>query len=337
MIEATSFSVEAAYDLSQDFITGILYDGTDAKIHYSNPINIGIFSGNINKFELFSSGFTQSNSGVLNAKNIRFEDQSLLVTDAKAHITNQLGELKINTNLNQINYFDGIIDTGALSIGNLSLDTVHSLVGDTNFFKNINVGLRTIKVKELTLPNLNLDLQNAHFDFLHDENNLEILGIGNIGSFDLILNDQYHGGIKNAKYQFRADLLDSAVGTTVKSSGKLEISSGPDVHLSFDVRSEVDVTTSILNCLKIFCAPITLDAAYQLDVNGEIISGKVDCGSLACGNSLLRHKISTDNSNKLFIELAKTKIINPIPLAILYNQILSGKKIGNGHEIIFSF
>lgn len=335
--DASAFSIQATYNPNKEVISQIFYNGEDAETHNKNSIKIGTFAGNFNELQLYNSISTQENLGVLKATNIRFEEQSLVATGANARITNNFGQLTINTNIDQLNYLDRSIDTGDLNIEKLSLETVHSLAGDANFFGDNNEVLRTIKVEALTLPDLNLYLPNAHLDFLYGENNLEILGVGDIGPFDLILKNQYQGRISDSKYQFRANLVNLGAGTLVKSSGKLEISSNPVVQLDFEFRSEVQVETSILNCIRILCAPITLDAAYQFDVNGETISGQVDCGSVTCGNSVLRHKIFTNNSNNLFNEVAKTKIINPIPLAIFYNQILSGKKIGNGHEIIFSF
>ena len=95
----------------------------------------------------------------------------------------------------------------------------------------------------------------------------------------------------------------------------------------------MDDPEQLLECVSALCQPDDFSLSYQINFGDESIIGQSLCLRTPCEISKMSHEILTTNTLKVFDEINKTMILNPLTSLSLYGVLSAGEKVGQGHKI----
>ena len=117
-------------------------------------------------------------------------------------------------------------------------------------------------------------------------------------------------------------------------TSRLTLDFGGNPVSSASIGSDIDFRGyDVAQCLRSICSEITHKINYELEVSNEKIKGYSECSSLSCSESSSRHRLETLNTEKFMSNLVQTSMVNPVLTALLFAELLSGKKTHHGHMI----
>ena len=72
-----------------------------------------------------------------------------------------------------------------------------------------------------------------------------------------------------------------------------------------------------------------------ISANGQNLNINIYCQTINCRDELDLRQIVTDNTKEFFTNLQQENFLNPLFLSYIYNIVLKGSKIGDGHMVRF--
>ena len=168
------------------------------------------------------------------------------------------------------------------------------------------------------------------------------LSFPNEGSFVTQVEGKMASAILSIDRQFIGDLSghNFVFSSTISTDSSLPTYSC-DFKLSLDIVDELVLEGDLVlrssdrlfspNCYNGKCNLGLVGANYQLRVSDQAIFGESSCTQTFCQLNSLRHQLKTSNSEAFFARLSSSGIINPVFVFMLFGEITSGQKIGDGH------
>ena len=83
------------------------------------------------------------------------------------------------------------------------------------------------------------------------------------------------------------------------------------------------------------CPVSDLALIYDINPHNESMTGVFRCSKLPCDSVHMGHSIKTKDTVLFFESASASGVFNPIFLAFLYRNLLTGEKIGEGHSFQF--
>ena len=215
--------------------------------------------------------------------------------------------------------------------------------------RDLNITFDLDESREFTMGNLRLEADsvktpaNNFLDNQFEVDNLSLnLSFPNEGSFVTQVEGKMASAILSIDRQFIGDLSghNFVFSSTISTDSSLPTYSC-DFKLSLDIVDELVLEGDLVlrssdrlfspNCYNGKCNLGLVGANYQLRVSDQAIFGESSCTQTFCQLNSLRHQLKTSNSEAFFARLSSSGIINPVFVFMLFGEITSGQKIGDGH------
>ena len=121
------------------------------------------------------------------------------------------------------------------------------------------------------------------------------------------------------------------------ASAKVEFNNPELSHIagSANLEGKIKQPSTTTDCNLLSCWLSDFNSRYRISLGHESFYGESSCfgNEHHCLLASMAHKISTTDTIKVFDELNRSKILNPLTSIFLYGAISSGRKVGRGHEI----
>ena len=182
-----------------------------------------------------------------------------------------------------------------------------------------------------TIHKVDGHFESREFEFLSTSLNATLESIGvNIG-------DTYYGKLPTSTFQTEVKL--NLQNNSLTSSSELRLNSIEKQKITglANLIVELDGNNFLSECFLSNCPVSKINLEYGAIFDEERIDGKSYCNSQPCNFRNLLHNVRTSNTVKVFQALSLSDTLSPLVLAYLYSELLSGDKLGQGHELNFSF
>jgi len=334
---------------SSDFITVQNIYGSGSL----NLRNLNLKNFDVSGFDLASLGYLKLNApsfsgsikGLQFDTNINLEsiedlefmvpDLNLLPQNYKAH------DLSMNFNLSKdlgylkIDISDVSGENKNTSASNVELSASLSSLDFSGWDKI------TLQIGSLSLPNTPYlasenNLQN--FSTVIEKNLREELILssqGDFGHFELVNQGNFLVDLSGSKLTFEASILPKKEASGFLSSRViLRSMSQPSVLLDGEVEALIS-GADYTSCIKNAACLSKIWSKYKLEIEGNKLIGYWNCQFPSCYELGAEHTVESENTDKFFQSAIKSQIFNPFALSVIYGNISSGQKTGNGH--LFKF
>ena len=312
-----------------DTENGVLHDlsfaFSDSRLGFNGDWSIGSFIGGADTLSLDRPIGQQAL--VLNVlaeeiNGVRFENtyrlsKLSLTLNVKRNFTEFMG--KIN---------DFYLEDTKNHIGSI---TAEGSVSHKNFLKNATIDFYNGKF-ENNFPNfsrITTDISGTKAGVYNFEVNGETI------QKDFNTSARYIGTLPATKLDLNFSVDNSLSNIQGASEIKFNASEKSDISATLEFNLVSESGHSFVTCSMISCRFSGIDIDYTLLVDREWIKGWSRCTLEVCDLKQLENFLKTSDTVTFFTKINNEKILNPIVSAYLYSIIASGRRHGNGHEVIF--
>lgn len=158
---------------------------------------------------------------------------------------------------------------------------------------------------------------------------------GVISDLQLFNNGQFIGRLDNFDFNSGIQANKNHSGWKINQSNYLSSKKSPDLALESNIEFQANETTNFIACLSIFCDFTNLATNFQLIIDDHVAVMTASCHTYPCDDGATG-VVSTSDTISIFNALSDTKIFNPFFVALVFSELSRGRKLGSGHELIFS-
>ena len=170
-----------------------------------------------------------------------------------------------------------------------------------------------------------------------NKNNLDygLLADGKFIEGDLMANDFPFIKLGNLNFKVSSTyLLKSELSSELTIDVAFVSESDHPFRLNAELTAEVS-NNNLFNCMQADCPVSDLALIYDIIPHKESMTGVFSCSKLPCNSVNTEHSIKTTDTVLFFESASASGVFNPIFLAFLYRNLLTGEKIGEGHLFRF--
>ena len=290
----------------------------------SMDLSVSELGGSLDSLS-FKTPFTeQDNTFKLFGENLEENSTNIFVNKFKTAITNNTGFLSFETEAIKL-----VSPNQKFSIENLTLNTNYS-INELELLSPLKVDFENIKISEPSS-----EIEFAQLIINDVMGNPEMDFSGQINRSNIVVNSKYFATLGLTDFEAKFTMTDTESGESLKGQGDIYFNVMPEFSIVVGMALDLPGVARAELCIINRCELENLKIDYDANVGGSSIKGFVRCAEKNCINKGSRHRVITSDTNLVFANLAKTSIFNPVILATIYSQMLSGKEIASGHELNF--
>ena len=297
----------------------------------------------LNGLQLKSSNFQGSisnwhylNKDLIFPKNVFFESPEVSLLNEKIYFSNvslkvDLYDSTLDLKITSDQFKDNNNDYLANAfVANLILDS----------YKPNNIEKLGLYVGKLNLPGSPFWGQSEVADlsiniFKNSDLNYDLSGNGKLKDVEFQVNDFPIAKLADANFMI-ASKYRSSEDVNAELITELALETNDNSYISLDAVAKLDITENeLVKCLEPTCSFSNFSLSYDLFAEKYALSGSLNCGKFPCASNAVEHKLQTKNTASFFDKASNSRIFNPVFLAFVYRNLLSGQKIGEGHSFSF--
>lgn len=328
-------SITGDFYFLENLMENIEFAFLGARSNNAFSTSAGVINGNITKYNFLLSVSEQENSATLEFSDVA---SGLLEQDAKIasfDLDNAYGILSINSDFSELSgsIMNNKVDELKLNIGYKFVDSRrHKTQVRSVAMKNASFEITGSK------PVPNLSFESFKADFYENEQGQKLNLSAEVDSLEVLNERLYVGGIKNTAISGVIDfdrLRDKE--NDLYSNGVFEVTLNNNETISIYSDFTFSVVTNLMpiDCLTGACDIKNINISYVVNVSGSELNGNTYCEKTPCNSLTTSNQIMISDSTLFFDGLARSQVLSPLALSILYSQVLSGEEIGLGRRLNF--
>ena len=322
VVEKINAEGELSSDLS--ILKNVDFELLNLNSNYRFDIHLEDVSGHFDRLNLWKPVHKQNNIAEFSVQKLMGQDDRISLTQMDVTLKNSQGKVEVYSETK------GVVDKLNKSSVNKIIYLGNFDLGSGNF-----VDPSELFISGMNIPQINLEIDDFKGFLNANSEPFSLNGGGKIANWQLMNEGQFLGRLEDGHFKINLALARFGSGFKIGGDLTLDTEAEPSVILTVTADTNIKGDLNKLACIDSVCSPENLRLAYSLSASGHFLRGSSVCPVAYCSGPLARHAFVTDNTSKFFQNLGQARILNPIVLATIYSQFLSGRSVGSGHEIEF--
>lgn len=323
-----NFSAEGKLNPTSKNLHEIDFEAEGISSNFVEQLSVNYASGSVSRVD-FNQPFETSVSSF----NVLLEKAATgnkIFSLEKALIQGDLGldHQRLDITLNYLKYLDDPI-AGVININSRGNGRIKDRIGVFSYNAS---GIDVSRIEKSPLS-ASIRQISGETDF-EDNGQISLSGLGDFESFELFSGSQYIADLSGTRFDFDLRLRHDLNELQYESKFSLAISNDPVVLLDGNLSLKIG-DNSIFGCVLNGCSFRELLLNYNFLAGGASLVGSSRCIKNKCSLNDFRHLIKTSDTEKFFMELAASKVFNPLALIAAQSQFQQGAEVGVGHELKF--